>query len=412
MGKLLYQISIFMYGAAVRLVSFFNPKAKLFIAGRKNIWAELSSAFPKNNVVWFHAASLGEFEQGKPVMELLKKKHPEINLLVTFFSPSGYEERKDYPLADVFYLPLDTPKNARKFLDITQPKMAVFVRYEFWANYLSELYQRNIFTAVMAAQFRENQFAFGPFGGYVRKHIKNLDAILVQYKSAQQVLLQHNFAPEKIAVCGDSRFDRVLDTVSIAEEIESIKTFKGDSPLLVLGSCYKHEEDFVKAAFAKFPEWKFLYAPHFVDEKHIAELHHRLPEKAENFTDFKNEGTRILVLNTIGKLAAAYRYADIAVVGGGFRDGIHNILEPAAFGAPVFFGPNHEAFPEADALLNENLAFEIDKSGAAEKQLFKLMEDAPLRKTHREKLRDFVKNHAGATEKIVSKIEALFQRSY
>ncbi len=399
-----YQFAIFLYALIVRLASLFNAKAKLFIRGRKNIWADLKSTYPQKNVVWFHAASLGEFEQGKPVMELLKKEHPEINLLVTFFSPSGYLQQKNYAHAHVFYLPLDTKKNAKKFISITKPIVAIFIRYEFWANYLDVLKQTNTPTMVMAAQFRSNQFAFSFWGKFLRERIKNLDAILVQYQSAADVLLQHNFTPEKIHVCGDSRFDRVLETVKSAEEIEIIKAFKGDSPLIILGSCYADEENFVREAYKSFPNWKFVYAPHFVDPKYVNELISRLPGKAETFTNYQKSDARILVLNTIGKLASAYKYGDIAVVGGGFRDGIHNILEPAAFGLPLFFGPNHTSFPEGQAIIDAQFGFEIDKNGNAKKHLFALMEDESSRAIHQEKLAEFVKNHAGATKKIVGNI--------
>lgn len=407
MANLLYNILIQLYWVAAKLTSTFSKKAKLFVLGRKNIWQELQKHFPKQNVVWFHAASLGEFEQGKPVMELLKKKHPEINLLVTFFSPSGFEQRKDYELADVFYLPLDTKKNAKRFIDIVNPQMAVFIRYEFWANYLDALRAKQIPTAVMAAQFRKDQFAFGFWGGFIRQRIKNLNLICVQYQSAKSLLLEHSFNADKVSVCGDSRFDRVLETVKNTEEIPEIKSFKGDSPLVILGSCYEAEENFVREAFEKFPDWKFIYAPHYVDDQHVDGLISRLPAKAVKFTNYKEGNERILVLNTIGKLASAYRYGDLAVIGGGFRDGIHNILEAAAFGLPLFFGPNHKSFPEAQALLDLGLAFEIDKKGIAEKNLDALLRNSELRNQQSQKLKSFVTNHAGATSCIVKNLEKL-----
>ena len=405
MAGLLYQISIVLYWFAAKVAALFNPKAKLFTAGRKSIWHDLDQCFPKQNVVWFHAASLGEFEQGRPVMEELKKRHPELNLLVTFFSPSGYEERKNYALADVFYLPLDTKSNAKKFIKMVNPKLAVFIRYEFWAHYLDELRKNNIPTAVIAAQFRKDQFAFSFWGGFIRERIKNLNEIMVQYKSAETLLLTYDFAPTNISICGDSRFDRVLETVNQAQEISEIAQFKGDSPLVILGSCYAAEEDFVKEAFEKHPDWKFIYAPHYVDDNYVNALVNRLPGKAVKFTEFKSGDERILVLNTIGKLASAYAYGEIAVVGGGFKDGIHNILEAAAFGLPLFFGPNHKSFPEAQALLDEGLAMEIDKKGAAKKRLEELIINRSLREEKRTKLKNFVAKHAGATTCIVANLE-------
>jgi 3-deoxy-D-manno-octulosonic-acid transferase len=403
--KLLYDFGIFLYGLIIRLAALFNPKAKLFRKGRKNVWEQLAK-MNTDNVVWFHAASLGEFEQGKPVMEKLKHNHPEINLVVSFFSPSGYEERKDWPLATTCYLPLDTHKNARRFIKLVNPKLAVFIRYEFWANYLDVLYEKNIPTAVMSAQFRPDQFAFKPLGSFLRKRIARLDAIMVQYNSARNLLLKHNFELDKISVCGDSRFDRVIETVNSTDKIEEIEKFKGTSKLLILGSCYKDEVDFVKEAVLKFPDWKFVYAPHWVDEKHVRELERSLPEKSIRFSDlntYNNE--QILILNTIGKLAAAYRYANIAVVGGGFRDGIHNIIEPASFSMPVFYGPNHGNFPEGQAMIDGGFGFEINEKNKL--TLSALMSDEKAREAVAEKSKGFVEKHAGATTCITQNLESL-----
>ena len=405
MASFFYQIAIFLYALGVRVASLFNQKAKLFISGRKDIWQKLK-ALNKPNIVWFHAASLGEFEQGKPVMEQLKKNRPEINLVVTFFSPSGYEEKKDWPLADVFYLPIDSKRNAKKLVQILQPKLAVFIRYEFWANYMDALYTANIPTTVIAAQFRKDQFAFKPLGSFIRKKIARMDAILVQYESAQKLLLAFGFDENKTAVCGDSRFDRVLATVEHAKHVAEIEAFKGDAPVLILGSCYEKEEAFVAEVYNNYPDWKFIYAPHYVDDARVSQLKKRLPGDAIRITNYQKGNERILILNTIGKLAAAYQYGDIAVVGGGFRDGIHNILEPAAFGLPVFYGPNHNAFPEGQALIDEKLGFEIDTNGNAKAKLLEFMSSAENIAEHKKKLQQFVKNHAGATKCITNKLES------
>lgn len=403
-----YNLAILFYGLIIRIASLFNVKAKLFVSGRKHVWEELEQ-LSKENVVWFHAASLGEFEQGKPVIEALKEQRPEINVVVTFFSPSGYEQRKNYDGAHVFYLPLDTPRNARRFVKTLNPKLAVFIRYEFWANYLDALYQAEVPTAVMSAQFRANQFAFGPFGGYLRKRILRLNAILVQYESARTVLVANGADLKKISVCGDSRFDRTLQTVQTGENIEEIEKFKDDTPMVVLGSCYSQEINFIKPLMADFPDWKFVFAPHHVDEATIQSVQRQLPEKAARFTriaEMSNE--RILILDTIGKLAAAYRYGDIAVVGGGFTSGIHNILEPAAFGLPLFYGPRHRKFPEGQAFIDAGLATEIDSTGTAKKRMAALMNDAELRSTLSKKTALFVQQHAGATRCITEKLNTLF----
>lgn len=405
---LVYNLAIFLFGFIVRIAALFNPKAKLFVNGRKGLWKQLE-AIPKQNIVWFHAASLGEFEQGKPVMEALKLARPEINLVITFFSPSGYEQRKSYEGASVYYLPLDTPANAKRFVKTLNPIVAVFIRYEFWANYLDALYKANVPTAVMSAQFRPDQFAFGTFGGYIRKRILRLRAIMVQYESAKTVLLAHGADSEKISVCGDSRFDRTLQTVQAKKSIEEIERFKSDSPLVVLGSCYAQEIAFVKPLFEKFPNWKFVFAPHHVDETSVQNVLAQLPAKVVRFTRFAGfTDERILVLDTIGKLAAAYRYGDIAVVGGGFTKGIHNILEPAAFGVPLFYGPRHAKFPEGQAFIDAGLATEIDAQGKAEKRIAQLMTDANLRNEISQKTALFVQQHAGATACITEKLKTLF----
>jgi 3-deoxy-D-manno-octulosonic-acid transferase len=313
--------------------------------------------------------------------------------------------QKDWPLATTCYLPLDTPANATRFIELINPKLAVFIRYEFWANYLDALYKKNIPATVIAAQFNKNQFAFKPYGSFLLKRIARLQSIMVQYQSAKDLLLENGFDSNKISVCGDSRFDRALETIIQAESISEIERFKGDSPLLLLGSCYKHEMEFVAEAVNRFQHWKVIYAPHWVDENYVAELESKLPEKSIRYTHFNNyQNERILVLNTIGKLAAAYAYANIAVVGGGFRDGIHNIIEPSAFGIPVFYGPNHQSFPEGQAMIDAGFGFEINEQNKM--ILFELMENEDKLKLTTAKSRDFVKDHSGATACITKQLTA------
>lgn len=401
----LYNLLIRIYGGLIMIAAPINKKARAFINGRKTVWKHLEKA-PKDHVVWFHAASLGEFEQGKPVMEALKQAHPEINLVVTFFSPSGYSVRKDYEHAFVLYLPLDTPINAKRFISTLKPKLAIFIKYEFWANYLDTLHHASIPTAVIAAQFRPNQFLFSPIGAFIKKRIARHDLITVQYPNAKDLLLGHGFDEKKISVCGDSRFDRVQQTVTSAQEIPELALFCGDSPLLILGSCYEQEVHFALNIIRDFPEWKVVLAPHFVDNTYVSQLEKMLPEKAIRFTDFaKYNGERFLIINTIGKLAAAYRYGDIAVVGGGFRGGIHNTLEPAAFGLPVFFGPKHHKFPEANAMIAVGVGFEINNTDAAGKTLKDLLTNTQLRKTLQEKTTAFVCGNVGATNCIIEQLK-------
>jgi len=323
--------------------------------------------------------------------------------VLTFFSPSGYEVRKDYAHAHTFYLPIDTPANAKRFVQMVNPILAVFIRYEFWANYLDALSNAQVKTTVIAAQFRADQFAFSRLGSFIAKRIKKLDSITVQYPSAKDVLLANNFKADRIFVCGDSRFDRVLETVKAQQEIAELKQFCGKAPTVILGSCYEKEVDFVKDAITSFPEWKFILAPHFVDDAYVTHLENRLPEKAVRFTEFTKYTTeRVLILNTIGKLAAAYNYGELAVVGGGFRDGIHNIIEPAAFGLPVFFGPNHYKFPEAQAMLDAKFGFEINAE--SKRTLTELMANEDLRNKLQHDAKTFVQQQAGATSCITKQL--------
>lgn len=403
--KLLYNLGITVLAWLVRIHALFNQKTKLFVEGRQNIWEDLASV-KSGNIVWFHAASLGEFEQGKPVLEMFLIKNPTFKAVVTFFSPSGYEPIKNYEKAQVFYLPWDTHKNANRLIELIKPKLAVFIRYEIWPNYLDALHKHNIPCTVISAQFRNNQFAFLPFGAFLKRRLLRLDHITVQYESALQVLIDHGFSKDRVSVCGDPRFDRVLQTLAQRHPIIELDAFCENSPTLILGSCYKDEIEFVSEAVRKYPNWKFIYAPHRVDAKSIGELEAQLPEQAVRFTDYNTtRRERILILNTIGMLASSYRYGQIAVVGGGFRDGIHNVLEPASFGMPVFFGPNHHSFPEGQAMIDLGFGYEINKSNRL--ILHQLMEDAENRREHSVKAKNFVQKHAGATECISRKLQSL-----
>lgn len=404
----LYNLAMHSLAGAMKLASFFSPKARLFVDGRKNQKLQLQNFSPQKKVIWFHAASLGEFEQAKPVMENLLEQNLDCELVVTFFSPSGYEVKKDYAAATVFYLPIDTPANAHYFIEKINPALAVFVRYELWLNYFKILQHKKVKTAIIAAQFLPHDFIFGFFGRWMLAILRKIDLIAVQYKEAYNLLLQNNFNANSLAQCGDSRFDRVLQTVALAKEIPEIENFKSNKRLLVLGSCYAEEIHFAMPALANHPDWKVILAPHKVDDASVNSLQQLLPEKAARFSNYSQANeSRFLILDTIGKLAAAYKYADVAVVGGGFKTSIHNILEPAAFGLPLFFGPNHKRFPEAKMLLNQNLATEIDSQGVASDKLRIFMTDAKKIEEIRPEIQSFVRAHAGATICITEKLNHL-----
>jgi len=408
MPIIIYNLAMHLMAAIIKVASIFSPKARLFVVGRKNQMQRLNNFKPQKRVVWFHAASLGEFEQAKPVMEKMMLQNNDCELVVTFFSPSGYEIKKDYALATVFYLPIDTPARAQHFIEKINPVLAVFVRYELWLNYFTILQTKEIKTAIVAAQFLPNDFIFNFWGRWMLKVLRKLDLIAVQYKEAYQLLLEHNFEANKLSQCGDSRFDRVLQTVGQAQEIAEILQFKDTDKLLVLGSCYTEEINFVLPLLTKATGWKVILAPHNVDEASVQNIQQMLPNEYIRFSRFvpKNQ-SKFLILDTIGMLAAAYKYADIAVIGGGFKSGIHNILEPAAFGAPMFFGPNHERFPEAKMFIAQGFATQIDSKNLAAQHLQNLMDNADAIDELRPKIKQFMQTHAGATLCITEKLKGL-----
>ena len=341
----LYNMGIGVYGLAIRMASLFYPKANDWIAGRRNLLEEVRPAD-----IWFHCASLGEFEQGRPVIEQIRQEQPHKKILLTFFSPSGYEVRKSYPLVDqVCYLPLDSPYNAHAFLQKVNPEIAVFVKYEFWANYLLELHKQGIRTYLVSAIFREDQHFFKWYGAWFRKVLTGITHFFVQDQNSQQLL--QSIGISQSSVSGDSRFDRVLANTQTASPIPLIEQFKGDAPLIVCGSSWPKDEALLLSISKEFPEAKWVFAPH--ELKHCNGLAQQSQGLLYSQANQHNIGQhKVLIIDSMGQLSKLYQYANVAYVGGGFGAGIHNILEAAAFGCPVVFGLKHQKFKEAQDLIN------------------------------------------------------------
>ncbi|MDR0437935.1 MAG: 3-deoxy-D-manno-octulosonic acid transferase, partial [Bacteroidales bacterium] len=310
-------------------------------------------------VIWFHAASLGEFEQGRPVIEQFRNQHPDWKILLTFFSPSGYEIRKNYAHADcIVYLPFDTPKNAKKFAKLVQPKIAIFIKYEFWYNYLNALKKQHVRTFFVSTIFRPSQYFFKWYGGWTRKQLRAAEHFFVQNQESENLLKSIGFT--NVTISGDTRFDRVSEILQTKKSFPIIEAFKGNKKLLVVGSSWPADEKLICDAISKFPNFKFLFVPHEIDEAHLQKLERLIPTPFLRYSAVETHGraslqindVQVMIVDQIGYLSQLYQYADIAYIGGGFeKSGIHNILEAAVFGIPILFGPNYKKFQEAHDLI-------------------------------------------------------------
>lgn len=401
---MLYTLGIVLYGAAIRLAALWNPKAKLRHEGSKTpAYPNTFSAHP----IWIHCASTGEFEQGKPLIEGIKKARPDAPVLLSFFSPSGYEMRKDYPLADaVVYMPLDTPSRIRTFLDAYQPANAVFVKYEIWHNCLRELKRREIPTYLVSAKFRPDQIYFKPYGKWFAQSLKKFTRIFTQ-NSESKILLE-KIGCRQVTVAGDTRFDRVAEIAETNEAIPEMAEFKGNSTLIVAGSTWPKDEEIIAAWWSRKaksrPELKLLLVPHELSDGHISEMKKRFPD-AVKWSSGSRESARVLILDRMGLLSRVYRYADIAYIGGGFGAGIHNVLEPAVFSCPVIFGPRHQKFDEAKGLISAGGAFDFSSQEGFDKILDSLLtEGAPFREDAGKIAGDFVQTNRGATAQILTSL--------
>ena len=398
--KILYSIGICIYGAFIFIASLFNEKAGLLRKGQHDAFRLLKEKLEQNaRYVWFHAASLGEFEQGRPVIEQLKREQPDIKILLTFFSPSGYEVRKNYAGADIVsYLPLDTPNNAKRFVEMVKPTKAIFIKYEFWPNYLLALKAANVPVYSISAIFRQEQVFFKGYGKWYLRLLGSFKHIFVQDKVSLDLLESHQI--KNASICGDTRFDRVYDLFKQAKQLPLIEEFVMNSEkVIVAGSTWPKDEEILVRYLKLHPDVKLILVPHEVHYSHISEISNLLDGQFVRYSEATAENvktTNCLVVDVIGILSSIYRYAHLAYIGGGFGVGIHNTLEAAVYGIPVVFGPNYRKFREARELMAVGGAFSIPNYVVLEAQLDSLFKDTKAGKL----AGAYVKQNTGATNLI------------
>jgi len=404
-----YSLFLAFYKTGIRIAGIWNKKARNWIKGREDIFDKIRKSVPEYaQVAWFHCASLGEFEQGRPVIESFRKTYPSCKIILTFFSPSGYEVRKNYPGADhVFYLPSDSPKNAERFLDIIRPSIAVFVKYDYWYYYLSGCKSRNIPLFIISALFRRNQPFFKWYGSLHRRMLGFFTALFVQDEPSRQLLGNIGFG-HAVFVAGDTRFDRVSAIAGNFEPVKEIEDFCRDQKVLVAGSTWPADEKVIAAAFRERQDLTLIIAPHEVHASHIGQLKALFPT-ALLFSQLKGEkvavSSQVLIIDNIGMLSRLYHYATLTYVGGGFGSGIHNILEAAVYHKPVFFGPNHYRFREALELKAAGGAFEINSDVTLKQKLTELFSDEQRLQSASAAAGNYVAGGMGATKKIMDYIQ-------
>jgi len=405
----LYNLIVQVADFLLKIVAIFSPKIKLFVDGRKPVFEILQSKIsPNDKTIWFHAASLGEYEQGLPVIEKIKTKYPNHKIVLTFFSPSGYEVRKNNSVADVtVYLPLDTKKNAEQFLSLVHPEMAFFIKYEYWPNYLNELRKLETPTYLISGIFRKNQLFFKWYGGFYRKALETFTYFFVQNDSSKKLLLE--LKKTNVAVSGDTRFDRVASILEKDNSLDFISEFKNDTLTIVVGSSWPKDEnllvDYINQTSEKV---KFIIAPHNIKSEQIQELKNSISKKVVLFSEVKTrliaslQDFDVFIIDTVGILTKIYSYADIAYVGGGFGNpGVHNILEPATFGVPIVIGPNFSHFAEATALVNMEGCVSISDKNELFDAFSNLISNDDIRNEKGHICSTFVQINKGATSIIL-----------
>ena len=413
----LYNLIIILASQIVKLVALFSPKVKLFVNGRKEVFPILQNKIsPNDKTIWFHAASLGEYEQGLPVIEKIKEKFPNHKIVVTFFSPSGYEVRKNNTVADAtVYLPLDTKSNAQKFIKTINPELVFFIKYEYWPNYLNELRKQNIKTYLISGIFREKQAFFKWYGGFYRNALKTFDYFFVQNESSKNLIQSIGFNNVKIS--GDTRFDRVVSILERDNSLDFIEQFKDNKTTIVIGSSWPKDENLlVNYINNASDDIKFIIAPHNIKSEQIANLKSQITKKTILFSEKdemlkqvqhdKLEDFQVFIIDTIGILTKIYSYADIAYVGGGFGNpGVHNILEPATFGIPIIIGPNYSHFAEVIALVHQEGCVSISNQNELNEALDNLVFNEDVRHEKGHICSTFVQMNKGATDVILKHIE-------
>ena len=404
---MVYNLIIYLYLLGVAVYSRFNEKVRKMWRGEREAFKILREKVdPSAKYVWFHAASLGEFEQGRPLMEQLRQDHPEYKILLTFFSPSGYEVRKNYEGADIItYLPLDTITNARRFLRTVRPVMAFFIKYEFWYNYLHILKHRHIPVYSVSSIFRPDQVFFKWYGRQYGRVLNCFTHFFVQNTISKELLAKIGIT--NVTIVGDTRFDRVLQIKEAARQLPVVEAFKQDYKVFVAGSSWPPDEEIFIRYFNEHKDWKLIIAPHVIGEDHLEQIEKLLAgRKIVRYKDAKEDDVKaadVLIINCYGLLSSIYHYGDVAYVGGGFGVGIHNLLEAAVWDVPVFFGPNNQKFQEAQGL-KKNGGFEIHDYEEFERQMSRLASDAQYLKEQGQLAGQFVKGQAGATAKVLGSV--------
>ena len=406
----MYNFIIYLDLAGVAIYSLFNEKVRKMWRGERDAFRVLKEKVdPNAKYVWFHAASLGEFEQGRPLMEELRRSYPEYKILLTFFSPSGYEVRKNYQGADIIcYLPLDTVLNARRFLRSVRPVMAFFIKYEFWYNYLHILRHRQVPVYSVSSIFRKGQVFFRWYGKQYSHVLKCFTHFFVQNKESQRLL--ESIGIQNITVVGDTRFDRVLQIKEAAKQLPVIDAFKEGYQVFVAGSSWPPDEDIFIRYFNEHPDWRLIIAPHVIGTDHLRQIQSKLKRKTLLYTEATPETARqadCIIINCFGLLSSIYRYGEVAYVGGGFGVGIHNVLEAAVWGMPVIFGPNNRRFQEAQGLLAAEGGFEIQHEEDFRRLMDKLRTDKDFLLQAGKQAGAFVEEKTGATAKVLDHVRPL-----
>lgn len=408
----LYNTGIYIYYLAVRIAALFNAKAQKWVAGRQGWAAKLEEQLKEvkdKQIVWIHCASLGEFEQGRPIIEAIKAQYPQYAILLSFFSPSGYEVRKDYKGADIVcYLPLDTKEQAGRFIQMVQPKIAIFIKYEFWLNYLEQLRQHKTDTYIVSAVFKTHQPFFKWYGGIFRRSLKTYKKLFVQDEASKHIL--GTIGIHNVSVCGDTRFDRVMAIKEHFSPIEEIARFKGNSKLIVAGSTWPKDEDLLLEAYdsLKAQNIKLVLVPHDITDELLRNTESKLMKhklKYSRYTKGIDNHAEVLVLDTVGLLSRLYHYADIAYIGGGFNGGLHNCLEAAVYGIPITFSDhNYKKYNEAEALIQMGAAENVHTDGELLNAWQQYLDNKELLIEVHVKTRAYFMQNAHATETIMREV--------
>ena len=404
----MYNLLIYLYLFGVAIYSLFNKKVRMMWRGERAALALLKEKVEADaQYVWFHAASLGEFEQGRPLMEQLRRDHPEYKILLTFFSPSGYEVRKNYEGADIIcYLPLDTSRNARRFLRAIRPVMAFFIKYEFWYNYLHILKHRKVPVYSVSSIFRPGQIFFRWYGRQYGRVLKCFTHFFVQNETSRELL--HGLGIDNVTISGDTRFDRVLQIRDATKELPVVKAFKKDYKVFVAGSSWPPDEDLFIRYFNEHRDWRLVIAPHVIGEDHLEQIVSKLDRSVVRYTQATEQEAaqaECMIIDCFGLLSSIYRYGEVAYVGGGFGVGIHNVLEAAVWSVPVIFGPNNERFQEAQGLLADGGGFQVDDYASFCRVMDCFLSETTYRQEAGRKAGAYVSQHAGATTTILKGIE-------